>query len=700
MLMSQNDATLKSVAARPRPRRESPTAWAPAEPHAQDQAYQAPCTKPHERGGGCLTNRRNLTAQDQGISKPGLAETFRAGSGASQTESRNPWRRGRAYGSQIAETSHAEVRGCEDQIAKPLAQDRASEEQEPQTSHTGIGRVGTESQTLAAQDRACRSRVGVYLRPPSRSQATSCPPLQMTLGDRRDRVRRGECRARVLARGRVGARARAPGRRSARARRARGRDRRGRPRGPGLARRAVNGVAHGLSRRGRLSPVGGTAPGALPGQRGGHARSAAASPPTPASAHRVHLDGRRAGDPLGRHAGDGDTPVTLAQMVGPYKRVEVPRRAGGARARAKGVPVVIVNPSAPVGPWDVKPTPTGQMIVDFLRGRMFASLDTGLNVVHVRDVARGHLLAAERGRVGEKYILGHADLRSWRSVGCWPRSAAPRAARSDPVRGGLAGRRLHGGRGACDGHAGRAADGGAHGAQAHVLQSSQGGARAGIASDRRPGKRWRDAVAWFVEHGYVQLERGASVIAASGLSSHAAEPLQLLLRVPRAARPRREALYAVYAFCRTVDDIVDLGEERGLDRAGRAISSSTGGGRWRGVTRPAARPASRSPSGWPWPCGSTRIPREALEAIIDGVAMDLEGGGYETVEDCIRIVIGWPRPWGSAASRSSATRTSAPATTRSTWASALQLTNILRDVGSDARPDGCICRGRICGPST
>jgi dihydroflavonol-4-reductase len=77
---------------------------------------------------------------------------------------------------------------------------------------------------------------------------------------------------------------------------------------------------------------------------------------------------------------------------------------------ARGVPVVIVNPSAPVGPWDVKPTPTGQMVVDFMRGRMFGTLDTGLNVVHVRDVARGHLLAAERGKPGEKYILGHENL--------------------------------------------------------------------------------------------------------------------------------------------------------------------------------------------------------------------------------------------------------------------------------------------------
>ena len=74
-----------------------------------------------------------------------------------------------------------------------------------------------------------------------------------------------------------------------------------------------------------------------------------------------------------------------------------------------GVPVVIVNPSAPVGPRDVKPTPTGQVIVDFLNRQMPAYLDTGLNWVHVRDVAIGHILAAEKGRVGERYILGNAD---------------------------------------------------------------------------------------------------------------------------------------------------------------------------------------------------------------------------------------------------------------------------------------------------
>ncbi len=75
----------------------------------------------------------------------------------------------------------------------------------------------------------------------------------------------------------------------------------------------------------------------------------------------------------------------------------------------KGLPVVIVNPSAPVGPRDVKPTPTGQVIVDFLNRKMPAYLDTGLNWVHVRDVAIGHILAAERGKIGERYILGNAE---------------------------------------------------------------------------------------------------------------------------------------------------------------------------------------------------------------------------------------------------------------------------------------------------
>lgn len=107
---------------------------------------------------------------------------------------------------------------------------------------------------------------------------------------------------------------------------------------------------------------------------------------------------------------DEDTPVTLADMVGPYKRSKYLAERAAEEAAAAGLPVVIVNPSTPVGEADAKPTPTGQMIVDFLNRRMPAYVDTGLNLIDVRDVARGHLLAAERGVPGRRYILGCRNL--------------------------------------------------------------------------------------------------------------------------------------------------------------------------------------------------------------------------------------------------------------------------------------------------
>jgi dihydroflavonol-4-reductase len=107
---------------------------------------------------------------------------------------------------------------------------------------------------------------------------------------------------------------------------------------------------------------------------------------------------------------DEATPVSGAQMSNHYKlskwEAEVLVRG---MASKHNLPVVIVNPSAPIGPRDMKPTPTGKVILDFLNRSMPAYLDTGLNWVHVRDVAVGHILAAERGRVGERYILGHAE---------------------------------------------------------------------------------------------------------------------------------------------------------------------------------------------------------------------------------------------------------------------------------------------------
>jgi len=108
--------------------------------------------------------------------------------------------------------------------------------------------------------------------------------------------------------------------------------------------------------------------------------------------------------------GSEETPIHWQDLAGPYKRSKFLAEQAVLEAAADGFPVVVVNPTAPVGERDWKPTPTGQIIVDYLRGAMPAYVDTGLNLVDVRDVARGHLLAAERGRPGERYILGGENL--------------------------------------------------------------------------------------------------------------------------------------------------------------------------------------------------------------------------------------------------------------------------------------------------
>ncbi|HYK82138.1 MAG TPA: hopanoid-associated sugar epimerase [Gemmatimonadales bacterium] len=108
---------------------------------------------------------------------------------------------------------------------------------------------------------------------------------------------------------------------------------------------------------------------------------------------------------------DEDTPVTLADMIGPYKRSKFLAEEEVRRlATQAGLPAVIVNPSTPVGPRDAKPTPTGRLVLDAARGRVPAYVDTGLNIVHVDDVAEGHWLAYQRGRPGERYVLGGENL--------------------------------------------------------------------------------------------------------------------------------------------------------------------------------------------------------------------------------------------------------------------------------------------------
>src|ERR1700689_2097752 len=161
-----------------------------------------------------------------------------------------------------------------------------------------------------------------------------------------------------------------------------------------------------------------------------------------------------------------DNPLADGEGIGAYKRSKVAaERLVEAMIQRDGLPAVIVNPSTPIGPRDIKPTPTGRVIVEAASGRMPAFVDTGLNLAHVEDVAEGHLLALEKGRIGESYILGGqnvslkemlaiiAELSGRKPPRICP---APPAALSAGIRGG--GRRAdHGPRAVPD--ARRAADG-------------------------------------------------------------------------------------------------------------------------------------------------------------------------------------------------------------------------------------------------
>jgi len=116
------------------------------------------------------------------------------------------------------------------------------------------------------------------------------------------------------------------------------------------------------------------------------------------------------GNPGNGTPGTESAPVSIADMVGHYKKSKFLAEREAEKFIAKGLPLVIVNPSTPIGPMDIKPTPTGKIIVDFLKRKMPAYLDTGLNIIAVEDCARGHILAGQIGRIGEKYILGSTNL--------------------------------------------------------------------------------------------------------------------------------------------------------------------------------------------------------------------------------------------------------------------------------------------------
>jgi dihydroflavonol-4-reductase len=117
----------------------------------------------------------------------------------------------------------------------------------------------------------------------------------------------------------------------------------------------------------------------------------------------------RAGD--GGRSTDETEPLAEHEAIGAYKRSKVAaERLVETMVRERGLPAIIVNPSTPIGPRDVKPTPTGRILVEAATGKIPAFVDTGLNLVHVDDVARGHLLAMERGAIGERYILGGQNV--------------------------------------------------------------------------------------------------------------------------------------------------------------------------------------------------------------------------------------------------------------------------------------------------
>ena len=114
---------------------------------------------------------------------------------------------------------------------------------------------------------------------------------------------------------------------------------------------------------------------------------------------------------ISEHAlGTEEAQSSLSSLAGHYKKSKLLAEQLVQKMASQGLPVTIVNPTMPMGPWDVKPTPTGQVVVDFLNRRMPAYVNTGLNVVDVRDVAAGHILALENGHVGERYILGNRNL--------------------------------------------------------------------------------------------------------------------------------------------------------------------------------------------------------------------------------------------------------------------------------------------------
>ena len=204
-------------------------------------------------------------------------------------------------------------------------------------------------------------------------------------------------------------------------------------------------------------------------------------------------------------AANEDTPASESAMIGHYKRSKfLAEQAVRRLIEERAAPVVIVNPAAPVGPRDIKPTPTGRMIVEAAAGRMPAYVDTGLNVVHVDDVAEGHLLAFERGVIGERYILGGEDMTLAEILGFIAKITgrrAPRIRLSHTLLLPLAHAAEAWAR--LTGHEPFVTVDGLNMARKHMYFTSAK-ARAALGYNPRPAtEALADAVSWFRENGYL-----------------------------------------------------------------------------------------------------------------------------------------------------------------------------------------------------
>jgi dihydroflavonol-4-reductase len=208
--------------------------------------------------------------------------------------------------------------------------------------------------------------------------------------------------------------------------------------------------------------------------------------------------------------GDERTPVSLGAMIGHYKRSKYLAERLVQEAAAAGAPVVIVNPSTPVGPGDVKPTPTGQLVLDAAAGRMPAYVDTGLNIVHVDDVAAGHLLAFHRGRAGERYVLGGEDMSLKEILGVIAELAGRKAPQVRLPYGvvlpmAYAAEMIA----KITGRSGRITLEGVRMSRKRMFFSSAKAARELGYRWRPPLRAFEDAVRWFRDHGRVAVPRGA-----------------------------------------------------------------------------------------------------------------------------------------------------------------------------------------------